>query len=344
MRTLALFLPNWIGDVVMATPAIRALRSTFPESRILGICTEYVAETIHGNPHLNRILTFEKRRPFPLLRELRRERVRDAVLFANTFRSALLARWAGCERIVGFARYFRDALLTDRLYPRRDHRGRYRPTPVLDDYNRLAMRYGAAESSVAMQLETAPGDEAQALRTWNELGLNRFSRVVGLNPGGAFGSSKHWPVSHFAELAGSLSERGYGVLVFCGPAERETARAIVHRVSHPAVVGLADRAVSLGLSKALIRKLALLVTTDSGPRHFATAFGIPVVTLFGPTHQQWTETYARNAIPLQLALPCGPCQQRVCPEGHHRCMTELQPQAVLDAVNRLLAPEVRRAG
>jgi heptosyltransferase-2 len=89
------------------------------------------------------------------------------------------------------------------------------------------------------------------------------------------------------------------------------------------------------LTKACVRRCHLLITTDSGPRHFAAAFNRPVVTLFGPTHIAWTETYQPSAIHLQRSVPCGPCQRRVCPLDH-RCMTELRPEFVLAAATRLL--------
>jgi heptosyltransferase-2 len=85
-----------------------------------------------------------------------------------------------------------------------------------------------------------------------------------------------------------------------------------------------------------VRRADLLVTTDSGPRHFAAAFDRPVVTLFGPTHIAWTETYHLRAVHLQKPVDCGPCQRRVCPLGHHRCMTELSPMEVHEAAARLL--------
>jgi len=93
--------------------------------------------------------------------------------------------------------------------------------------------------------------------------------------------------------------------------------------------------LSLGLIKACIRRSSLLVTTDSGPRHIASAFDRPVVTLFGPTHIDWTETYDLQAIHLQKKVPCGPCQRRICPIDH-RCMKELTPEEVLAAANALL--------
>ena len=114
------------------------------------------------------------------------------------------------------------------------------------------------------------------------------------------------------------------------------ARRIAAGARSPHVFALSDTPLSLGLTKALVRRADLLVTTDSGPRHFAAALGTPVVTLFGPTHIGWTETYFEKAIHLQKEVPCGPCQRRVCPLDHHRCMKELTPAEVFAAAHRLL--------
>ena len=109
----------------------------------------------------------------------------------------------------------------------------------------------------------------------------------------------------------------------------------------PTVHALADQPLSVGLTKACIRRSDLLITTDSGPRHFAAAFDRPVVTLFGPTHIGWTETYHPKALHLQKQVECGPCQQRVCPLDH-RCMMELTPFEVLSAATGLLTRFPRR--
>ena len=164
--------------------------------------------------------------------------------------------------------------------------------------------------------------------------------MIGLNPGAAFGAAKHWPAEHFAAPGPRVwrDGRGCGVLVLCGPSERDMARRDR--------CGLADRPARAfawptrrcrsGLTKACVRRLDLLVTTDSGPRHFAAAFDRPVVSLFGPTHIAWTETYFAKAINLQKQVPCGPCQLRVCPLDH-RCMRDLSPRSeVFDAAVRLL--------
>jgi heptosyltransferase-2 len=188
-----------------------------------------------------------------------------------------------------------------------------------------------------MELFTTPADEAAADAVWQRFALDRYSRVVALNPGAAFGAAKHWGCGHFAELARTLSTRlGYGVLVVCGPTERDLARQIADESRSRHVFSLGDSVLSLGLTKAIVKRSDLLVTTDSGPRHFAAAFDRPVVSVFGPTHIEWTETYFAKETCLQKKLDCGPCQQRVCPLSHHLCMRELTPAEVFAAAERLL--------
>jgi heptosyltransferase-2 len=346
---VAVFLPGWIGDAVMATPALRALRDHYRGARLIAVAKPYVAGVLEGGDWFDETLLDAGGAGLPNLLSiawrLRRRSVDLAVLFPNSFRSAMAARLGGCKRRIGYARYARSWLLTDVLSPVRDERGRITPSPTLDAYNRLAEAAGTTPPSRRMELFTTPTDESAADRVWQAARFGPSDEVICVNPGAAFGAAKFWPAEYFAELARDLAERrGVGVLVLCGPAEREISRAISVHAAHPAVRTLADLTaphadgppLSLGLSKALVRRCSLLVTTDSGPRHFAAAFDRPVVTLFGPTHIAWTETYYPRAVHLQKAVDCGPCQRRVCPLGHHRCMKELTPAEVFAAVERLM--------
>jgi heptosyltransferase-2 len=343
---VAVFLPNWVGDVVMATPALRALREHFAGARLVGVLRPYVAGVLDGSPWLDDCVFHDTRGPgrqrWPgAALRLRRERPDLAVLFPNSFRSALVAWLAGCRKRIGYVRYGRGPLLTDRLEPVRDAGGRLRPSPVLDAYNRLAERAGCPRPSHRLELFTTPADERAADAVWERAGLDRRGEVVCLNPGAAFGAAKHWPAEHFAALAREfVDRRGCGVLVLCGPGERGLAQQIEALAGSPAVASLADVPLSLGLTKACVRRADLLVTTDSGPRHFAAAFDRPVVTLFGPTHIAWTETYYARAVHLQEKVPCGPCQLRVCPLDH-RCLTQLRPTAVYAAAVELLTVHPR---
>lgn len=342
MNRIAIFLPNWIGDVVMATPAIAAVRSAFPSADLFAVGKPYVSDAFGGAPWFKAFIPFDKKGPrsqrlFCVASRLRREQIDAALLLPNSFRPALTAALGGARTIVGFNRYARGFLLSHKLEPLRDSRGRPKPCPVIDDYNRLAVALGTPDPGHRMELFTTPADETAADAVWSQFSLTCYSRVIALNPGAAFGAAKHWPTESFAKLARLLTHKhDCGILVLCGPGEREMARRIADASRCPHVFSLADSQLSLGLTKAIVRRSDLLITTDSGPRHFAAAFDRPVVTLFGPTHIEWTETYFEKAIHLQKKVPCGPCQQRVCPLDH-RCMKELSPEQVFSAADRLLA-------
>jgi lipopolysaccharide heptosyltransferase II len=346
---IAVFCPNLIGDTVMATPSFRALRRGFPDAMLTAVIKPRVAPTLDGTTwfdeliHLDSASSKRDERMVSVVRRLRRARFDVAVLFPNSIRSAWIAWLADIPRRVGFVRHGRGLLLTDRLHYPLDAAGRRLPTPIVESYLKLARRLGCPVESVRTELATTGDDEALAASAWSELGLIAGERVVCLNTGGAFGPAKNWPSAHYSELARRLvHEAGVAVLVLCGPDERAAAREVAVAAGHPRVVSLADRSLSIGLTKACVRRSALLITTDSGPRHFAAAFNTPVITLFGPTHVNWTRTYHPRAWNVLHPVPCGPCQRPVCPEGHHRCMRELTPDAVFRVALRALTAAENR--
>ncbi|MFO0926012.1 MAG: lipopolysaccharide heptosyltransferase II [Gemmataceae bacterium] len=344
---IAVFLPGWVGDVVMATPAIRALRQQFAGARLLGVHKPYVAGVLEGSTWFDRLVPLNgnswKQGMTATAWQLRQEGVDLAVLFPNSFRAAMVAWLGGCKRIVGYVRYGRGPLLTDALEPERQPDGRIRVSPIVTAYNRLVEVVGCPSPGHDLELFTTEADERAVDGVWAAAGYASYPEVICLNPGAAFGAAKHWPNEYFARLAADLVDRrGCGVLVTCGPSERGQAAEIVARAGRLPVHSLGELAttagvsLSLGLTKGCIRRADLLVTADSGPRHFAHAFDRPVVTLFGPTHIAWTETYHPRAVHLQRPVPCGPCQQRVCPLGHHQCMKDLLPGEVIQAAEALL--------
>jgi heptosyltransferase-2 len=344
MKRVVVFCPNLVGDTVMATPALRAIRRAYARAEILGVVKPHVAETLGGTSWLDDLILHDPRasesryRPAAVWSRLQAERAELAVLFPNSLRSALLAWSAGIPRRIGYDRGGRGALLTDRLQVPRDSEGKRLPVPVVEYYLGIVRRLGCPIDSIRTELATTREDESAADQAWERLGLGADRQVVCFNTGGAFGPAKNWPREHFVTLARRLvSEAGVQVLVVCGPDERAGARAIVEAAALPDVTSLADVELGIGLTKACVRRSSLLVTTDSGPRHFAAAFNVPVVTLFGPTHIAWTRTYHPLALHLIHPVPCGPCQLRDCPLGHQRCMTELTPDSVFRAAERLLS-------
>lgn len=348
---LAIFLPNWIGDAVMATPALRAMRDQFPSAEIVGVMRPYVADVLAGSGLLDRSLLYNPRgknpaqRGFSFVQSLRAEQFDAVLLLPNSIRTGMLAWLSGAPRRVGFARDLRGWLLTDRVVPK----SKSTPHPVIDEYLRLTAQLGCSAQRRPMELAVLPADQAAlddfwkgrwlyVNRQWQPAQRGNRPGYVCLNTGGAFGAAKNWPREYFAELSRRIAnELNRAVLVVCGPSEREDARWIATEANHSSVFSLADAQLSIGLTKAAIRDSELLVTTDSGPRHFAAAFGTPVVTLFGPTHIEWSENYFDRSEHLQLKLDCGPCQQRECPLKHHRCMRDLSVDTVFASVQRQLS-------
>jgi heptosyltransferase-2 len=243
---IAVFLPNWIGDAVMATPAVRALRQHFAGAEMIGVLRPYIAGVLEGSPWFDRLLPLDVRGPwtqrwFSVAAQLRREGIDLAVLFPNSFHTALVAWLGRCRCRIGYERYARGLLLTDRLSPVCDEHGRRRPSPVIEAYNLLAERAGCPRPSFRMELFTTERDEMTADVVWKQTGLIGASEVVCLNSGGAFGLAKHWPTDSFVQLARELTDRrGCGVLVLCGPGERDLAREIVARTQRDMVHSLAD--------------------------------------------------------------------------------------------------------
>jgi heptosyltransferase-2 len=340
---LGVFLPNWIGDVVMATPTIRALRRLVGDhGQLIGIMRPYVAEVLAGTSWLQGQILYDKppnqfaMASREVYQELRAAQFDRVVLLTNSLRTAWMARRSGARERIGHAYDARAWLLTKRLPRPRTADGRLVPT--LDAYLLLAEAAGAPLESPRLELATTPADELAADAVWRRLDLPPGDQVVVLNSGGAYGAAKHWPAEHFGALARRIvAGTNLTVLVNCGPAEREIARQIAGRANNPRVLSLADvEELPIGLTKACIRRTRLVVTTDSGPRFLAIAFGKPVVSLFGPTDPAATATQYDQETCLSLSLDCQPCMARTCPLAHHRCMRELSVEHVYAAVARSL--------
>ncbi|MCI0331653.1 MAG: lipopolysaccharide heptosyltransferase II [Planctomycetes bacterium] len=338
---VAVFLPNWIGDVVMATPAIRALRKLVgPDGQLIGLMRPYVADVLAGTSWLDAQIIYGKppsrfRVAAPeVYQQLRAERLDRAVLLTNSMRTAWIAWRSGARERIGYAGEGRSWLLTKRVPPRAKSDGV--PLSTIDGYMRLTEAAGCEPEPPRLELFTTPADERAADAVWQQLKLPPGNEVVILNSGGAYGAAKLWPAEYFAELARRIVDRRgekLSVLVNCGPAEREIAREVAARAGSSRAVSLADvEKLPIGLTKACVRRARMLVTTDSGPRFLAIAFGKPVVTLFGPTDPAATATHYEREMSLSLALDCQPCMERTCPLVHHRCMRDLTVDQVYAAV------------
>ena len=344
---IVVYCPNLIGDTVMATPALRSLRAGFPDAKIHALVKPVVAPVLDGLNTCDHRILFDPRSSKPelqasqVLKQLRGIKPDLTILLPNSFRSALMGFRSGSRRRVGYARGGRGILLTDRIAPPNRSRFKFEPIPVVDYYLGLTRHLGCPDMGRQLDQATLPANESDADSALSELNIANANPLIVFNTGGAFGPAKNWPSESFASLSGKILKDipKARILVICGPSEVENANKIATLANDERVLSLSNQPLSVGLSKAIIKRANLMVTTDSGPRHFATAFGIPTVSLFGPTHIAWTRTLHPQAIHLQKKVDCGPCQQGVCPEKHHRCMTELTPDDVHAACLELLGWE-----
>ena len=338
--------PNWVGDVVMATPALRALRGHFPGAHITVVVRRRVEPVLRGAPWFDDQIVYSPddgssaREFLRCTGELRRRRCELGLLLPNSFSSALMFRLGRVRRRVGYARDRRAFLLTDAA-PRPSEGGRFKPTYMVDYY--LALCEGLGVPAARRETEL-PFDETDAARAGDILrsqGLTPGRDLVLMHPGAGFGPSKRWPSERFSRLAELLQDEGdCQVALIAGPAERSTVSAIINGSRAP-IIDLSECGIDLHLLKCVVGRSALLVTTDSGPRHYGVALDVPTVCVMGPTNPGYSTSDRENDHVVRLDIECSPCQRKVCPRDH-RCMTDITAETVLAACRRALSVPDRK--
>jgi len=330
---IAVVLPNHLGDVVMATPALRALRRGRPDAEVTGVVRAALAGVLRGAPWLDRIVAHDiYKKPGKLaqfgarLRVARELRGTDVVVvLPNSFASSLLAFATGARTRVGYARRARGFLFTDAAPAPRSN-GRFVPTAMERYYLDLVRRLGAPDLGTQVELFLEPDAERECDARFRAAGLGARPLVC-LAPGAGFGPSKLWPLEYVAEVASALRSDGADVALVHGPGEAALADEIAARAGGGLAL-LGGDGMSLSLLKSVLARAQLLVCNDAGARHIAAAFEVPTLVLMGPTAVGYTNLNLKRTKLLREPVECSPCQLRVCPIDH-RCMTRLLPARVL---------------
>ena len=336
---------NWLGDAVMTTPALAAVREGFPDARIVLLARPLVAELFRHHPDVDEVMVYE--RPgrhdgaFGRLRlagELRRRRFDGALLLQNAFDAALIAFLGRIPERVGYPTDGRRILLT-------------LPVPLtpgilerheVEYYLCLIDGLGIPRPVPASLKLTVTEEERQAMATrLASLGIDRGAPIVAINPGATYGSAKRWYPDRFAAVADALSEEwGAAVVVVGSPAEAPLAGEIEAATRKPSI-NLGGKTTVRELM-ALLSLSSFLVTNDSGPMHIGAALGVPLVAIFGPTDWRRTSPWTSLAKIVRVEIDCSPCRRRVCDRGHE-CMLGVTPDMVIAAAKELL-PAGLRAG
>jgi heptosyltransferase-2 len=329
--------PNWVGDIVMATPLFDCLRMNFPEAKMACVIRKYATGIVKGGPWFDEVLgTNDKNwQGFRELRsQVKRFKPDMAVVLPNSIRSVLPVLLAGTRNIYGYKRSGRS-LIVKGPAPHRSN-GTIAAIPMKDYYLEIGRWMGLdIPSQIKPRLYISSDTQRMADELVKRYSIADEDTVIGLNPGASFGSSKCWPVEHFARLAEMLqSEFQSKIMLFVGPGEDEIAEAIVAK-SKADIIDTAPDRVDLDLLKPLIKRCKLLITNDTGPRHYGVAFDVPTVVLMGPTNPKYTQSDLDNSEVIRLELPCSPCHKKTCPEDH-RCMRDITPEMVFEKSKELM--------
>ena len=316
-----------IGDVVLTTPLVRALRRRHPDAELVYVTKRALAPLVSDNPHLTRVVALEPHEPVHhLAARLRALAPTHGLDLHGSLRSAALralvpGRWAGYRK----RKVARTALIAAKLDLYRD------AVPVAERYFEAARLLDVRPDGGPPEFHLGSGARERVAAWLAERGLAGVP-LAALAPGAAH-ATKRWPTRHWIELAGRLRAAGFEPVTVGGVGDR----GIAQQVPAPSATG----ELSLQETGALLGRARVVVSGDTGVMHMATGVGTPVVALFGPTVGRFGFLpYRATATVLERDLSCRPCSamgSARCPLGHHRCLDDIAAADVTAAVSRLVA-------
>jgi len=324
-----------LGDVIHALPTLEALRLLYPQGHITWLVEDTYAPVLAGHPALDEVWPVPRprfgssdfledvRESLRVARRLRKKPFDLVIDLQGLLKSAFWVALARSKSKLGYdrTRELSYLALTERLSP-------YDPEAhAVWRYLNVARHLGAPGDTPRFRLGLPLSEEISHL-----VPAGRGRPLVVLHPGARW-PSKLWPPDHWVRLVEWLArDKDFQVVITGSPGDRELVGEIVARTDAP-LINLAGRTTLPDLA-ALLKKAQLAVTTDTGPMHLAGALGTPVAALFGPTAPWRTGPFGEGHEVVRLTLPCSPCFQRQCPEP--RCLTDLPPELVREAVEKIL--------
>jgi heptosyltransferase II len=345
---------NWVGDAIMALPALRAVRAKFADAHIAIVARPYVADIYRGQDVCDELIAYDPRGAEKglsgreaLASRLRAGKFDAALLLQNAFDAAWLAWRAGIPERIGYARDGRGILLTKSIaVPKAGEI----PAHEQFYYLELVRRAGWAdriqgESEISLRVSREAGESAE--QKLIAAGVRSRGGGVGtlrvaIGAGASYGSAKCWLPERFAEVANRLMAESDAEVILFGTAG-ETA------VSNAIVAGMKRKPIDLtgkttiAELPALLSQCQLFIGNDSGAMHVASAVGLPVVAIFGPTDPFGTAPVTPKCTIVQEKPYCSPCFLRRCPTDH-RCMTRVTSESVTAAARVWLSGAGAAAG
>jgi heptosyltransferase-2 len=340
---------NWVGDAIMALPALRAVRKRFPDAGIAIAARPYVADIYRDQEICSQLIPYDPKGMHAgvsgrarLAVELRAQKFDVALLLQNAFDAAWLAWRAGIPERIGYARDGRSFLLTKAIsLPRPGEI----PAHEKFYYLELLRRAGwldSVQDETFIDLHVPEEKRRSADEFLCKSGVRQGALRIAIGAGASYGSAKCWPPSRFAEVANRLqSETDADVILFGTAAEANVSTAITAEMRRPPI-DLTGKTAIADLP-ALLSQCHLFIGNDSGAMHVAAAVGLPVVAVFGPTDPKGTAPVTPRCSIVQQKPYCSPCFLRRCPTDH-RCMNAISADMVDTAAKQWLSSiQVQRA-
>ncbi len=340
-----------IGDVVFTTPAVHALRTRYPSAHITYIVEPHAAPVVASNPHIDELIVAPREpgvrglaNDIALGCSLRRRQFDVAIDFHGGPRAGLITWLSGARERIGYEIAGRSWIYTRRVPRPRALRARH---SVENQWDLLtALGIDAPDRGMHPVEMTADGGVAAAVDArLAQAGVVLGDRVVVIHVS-AGNPFRRWPLAHFIALAAGIAGEPHARIVLTsGPSERDAVARVVEGARALVPVERGQRILSCGdfslvELRALVDRAALYIGGDSGPLHIAATSRVPIVGVFGPTLPARSAPWRDPAIPsLSVepdALPCRPCDQRVCAPGDFRCLTTIDAQRVLEAAIKCL--------
>jgi heptosyltransferase-2 len=331
--------PNWVGDAVMAIPALEAIRRSNLGDDISILARPAVADLFAGQSFVDRIIAYDHRGRHrgwlgreALIRGLRAEKFSVAVLLQNAFEAAWLAWRAAIPERIGYARDGRGPLLTKAIaVPKEGEISRHESHYYLEMLRRAGWIQDINEIAL-IRLSIAEEARARAESMLRKAGARQGAWRCAIAPGASYGAAKCWPAERFACLADRLiSECDADVIFFGTAGEKEIAARILSAMKSRAISMVGE--TSMRDLAALLAACSIFIGNDSGAMHVAAASGLPVIGIFGSTDPEGTAPVTTQFTLIREPVSCSPCFLRRCPVDH-RCMTRIAVDSVFSAAQR----------
>ncbi len=328
---------NWVGDAIMTTPVIRAVRKNFPKAEITILAKPWVIPVYENNPYIDKILVYEsnnrhKRGVGTLLlaKDLRGYHFDLAILMQNAFEAGLISFMGGIKERVGYNTDGRGFLLNRKVKLNPELKKGH----LIDYYIGILKGAHLADDGRALDLFLCESDREFAGRFLEKEEFDLSKPVIGINPGATGGTAKRWFPKRYARVCKNLAKKlKVKILIFGGPKDFELGKYIA-KLSEDCCINIAGT-TSLGQAFALIEKCSLFITNDSGLMHAAAALNINQVAVIGSTDYVATAPANENSIMVRAEVFCSPCLKDVCPTDH-QCMDKISVDMVMETCKSLL--------